>query len=191
MGVAVGLDGLLELVEGGFEFLDFSELQGEGHGIAGCPEAEGWVGALHNFCEDGETAWQKGLGLLTGEIGGLLAVVGQLLAKLGFLEPAVEGGLADARVAGGLGDGGSHGDGREGGLLAKGEGRNLEIRVICSHFRPFGVIEVFLVGDGEGEAGRVGAGGSLTMAVSDLALTLSPNFALIIWKQVSTLLRRW
>ena len=99
------------------------------------------------------------MGLLAGEVGGLLAVVGQLLAKLGFLEPAVEGGLADARVAGGLGDGGSHGDGREGGLLAKGEGRNLEIRVICSHFRPFGVIEDFLVGDGEGEAGRVGAGG--------------------------------
>ena len=57
--MAVGLDGLLELVEGGLEILDFSELQGEGHGIAGCPEAEGWVGALHNFCEDGETAWQR------------------------------------------------------------------------------------------------------------------------------------
>ena len=80
-GVVAALDSLLEGLEAGFEFLDFSELQGEGHGIAGCPEAEGWVGALHNFCEDGETAWQKGLGLLTGEVGGLLAVVGQLLAE--------------------------------------------------------------------------------------------------------------
>ena len=159
MGVAVGLDGLLELVEGGLEVLDFGELQGKGDGIAGGAEAEGGVGALHDLGENGETAWEEGLGLLTGEVGGLLTEVGELLAKLGFLEPAVQGGLADARVAGGLGDGGSHGDGREGGLLAEGEGGNLEIRVIYAHFGPFGVIGVFLIGLGEGEAGEVGAGG--------------------------------
>ena len=72
------------------------ELEGERHGIAGSAEAQGEVRAVHGLGEDGEATWQKNLGLLAGEVGGLLAEVVELVAEVGNLKPTAKGGLTHA-----------------------------------------------------------------------------------------------
>ena len=75
---------------------------GEGHGVAGGAEADGLVGVVHGFGQDGYAAQHESREFVAGEFGGLLAEAGKLAAEAVVFKPTVQGALSDAGIAGRL-----------------------------------------------------------------------------------------
>ena len=86
------------------ELFGFANLGSERQGVAGGAEANGLVGVVHSFGEDGDAAKHEALEFLPGEVGGLLAVADQFPAEVIVCKPAAQGAFADAGCAGCLGD---------------------------------------------------------------------------------------
>ena len=136
------VQGLLDVPDIGGELLGLAKSDGEGGRVAGGAEAQGRVGVLHQFGEYRGCQQGLALELLAGEVGALLKEVGQRLAEIGVLEPAVEGALGDSGFGGGLGDGGCQGDNGERGLLASCQAKKAVFHVIFCHFLPGERVEV-------------------------------------------------
>ena len=125
--------GLFEVMNFLAETLGLGNPGSERQGIAGGAEADGLIGVFQGFGKDGDAAEHQSLEFVAGEVGGILAEASQLLAKAVVVEPAVEGGLPNARGAGGLSQGGRGGDDGQGGLLARGKAGFFDFSTISSH----------------------------------------------------------
>ena len=154
-------DGFFDALEVGPELGDLRNLDSEGHSIAGGAEADGYIGVFQGFGEGGDAAEHDALEFLFGEVGGLLAEAGQLVAEAVVLEPAVKGALSDSGSAGGSSEGGSGGDDGQSGLLAPGEAGTFRSPLIFSHFLPFGGIS-----RRRDRVGAVGCGAFLGHSIS-------------------------
>ena len=118
----VGFDSLLEGAEFPVQFVDLPVLHAVVEQIAGGAHAQDRVGVLDgNPGEDVQALGNQGLDLHQGDFVSVLAQAVEGRAEPGFLQPAAEGGLADAGPAGGLDDGGGREYGGQRGLLAAGK----------------------------------------------------------------------
>ena len=133
------VDGLPQIDHFGAEIGDFVNFPRVGDEEPSGAEAKGGILAFQvQFGNYGEAGGHDGLGLLTGEVVGLLAKVVQLLTEGWLGKPASQSGLGDSGVSGGLGYGAGDGQDRQHGLLAEGELGNFYEPIISVHFRRFG-----------------------------------------------------